>query len=140
MVWKLGGGVMVSKLKPIFMIQKKCVKNIAGKNYTSHTDPLFYKSRILKIHDLLKYNTYCFMYKYANDKCPTSFKDFFTPFGHENRTKQYKLTVPRYKNLEHFPSYQLAEVWNGLGLNFKRLESLKSFKSKVKTMLLDKYK
>jgi hypothetical protein len=133
------GGAKDSKLKPILMIQKKCVRSIACESYTAHTNPLFYRLRILKVHDLFKYNTYCFIYIYDDNKCPNSFKDFFTPFSHQNRTKQYILNAPINKSIEHYPSYQLVKIWNGLSLNYKRMSSIKSFKNKVKNMLLDQY-
>ena len=42
------GGVNNSKLDRITKIQKKCVRNIAGKGHRAHTDPLFATFDILK--------------------------------------------------------------------------------------------
>ena len=133
------GGVKTSKIKSLFMIQKKCIRNIACEDYKAHTAPLFSKLRILKVCDLFKYNVCCFMYKYDKNICPSSFNDFFTPFSRDNRTKQYLLKVPKHKSLDHFPSYQLAKIWNGLRIDIKRIESQRSFKKQLKTMIFDQY-
>ena len=57
------GNALPSKLKRITSIQKKCIRNIAGKDLRSHTDPLFKKLNILKFQDLIHYNKLIFMHK-----------------------------------------------------------------------------
>ena len=51
------GGINKTKLSKIINLQKKCVRNVAGKQYRSHTDPIFSKLGILKFDDLLQYNS-----------------------------------------------------------------------------------
>ena len=64
------------KLKRITGIQKKCIRSVAGKDFRSHTDPLYKKLGILKFIDLIYYNQITFMHKLYLGKQPTSFKDF----------------------------------------------------------------
>ena len=49
-------GTKTTQLKGITQVQKKCVRNVAGKGYRSHTDPIFSKLGILKFTDLFTYN------------------------------------------------------------------------------------
>ena len=58
-VW--GGGVSSSKLRPIFMIQKKCIRNIVCETFKAHTGAIFKKLEILKVPDLVKFNSLCFI-------------------------------------------------------------------------------
>ena len=55
------GGVSESKLKPLIQLQKKCVRNVAGKAYNSHTDPIFSDMGLFKIYrhiSVLIFNIY----------------------------------------------------------------------------------
>ena len=71
------GNSLAGKLKKIVNIQKKCVRNIAGKHFLSHSDPIYKNLGILKFQDLLQYNQSTFMHKLINGKQPSSFDDFF---------------------------------------------------------------
>ena len=92
MAW---GGVSSNKLKKITTIQKKCIRNVAGKKHRSHTDPLFSFLNIMKFEDLFKYNCSNFMHKYILNKQPESFKDIFQPLSETNRTNNY--IIPKVK-------------------------------------------
>ena len=130
------GNVKPSKLKPLEILQKKCIRNIAGVKYRSHTNPIFSRLKILKVNDLVKYQIYTFMYNYINNFCPNSFTGFFTPYNNENRSRNFRLPVPFKKSLDHFPSYNVPKIWNNLGLTYKRIENYQSFKSKVRELLI----
>ena len=66
------GGVKASQLKNINILQKKCIRNVANKQYRSHTDPLFSSLEIMKFKDLYKYNCILFMHKYAYARHPNT--------------------------------------------------------------------
>ena len=133
------GSVKQSKLKSLHILQKKSIRHIAGKRARDHTNPLFRSLELLKFQDLIEYQSSCFMYKYFNKKCPSSFTDFFTPFRGENRTKKFILEVPKKKALEHFPTYCLPKIWNNLNITYKNSESLRMFKENIKESYLSKY-
>ena len=79
------------QVKKVTTLQKKCVRNIAGKGYRSHTDPLFYSLNILKFEDLRIYNCCNFMHKIKNEKVPISFKNTFTILAGPNRTNSFQV-------------------------------------------------
>ena len=132
------GGVNLSKLKKITQLQKKCVRNVAGKGYNSHTDPFFSKLNILKFEDLFKYNSCRFMHKCINEKLPPSFKDFFTPLSVPNRTHSFQQDK-KVDSLVKFPSYFLPTLWNSNSLFLKCTVSHSVFKKEMNKSLIAQY-
>ena len=69
-------------------------------NDTSHTDPLFKKSKILKIEDVFQYQAALFMCDYKYEKLPPSFRGTFKQndeFPNSRTTRQSNLLcVPKY--------------------------------------------
>ena len=53
------------------------MKNIIEIGYAAHADPLFLKLEILKIKDMIKFNSAVFMFKYMIGKLPLSFNGKF---------------------------------------------------------------
>ena len=46
------GGTNQKKIKRLEVLQKKCIRNIAGKKANSHTDPIFSSLKLLKFKDI----------------------------------------------------------------------------------------
>ena len=85
------GNALPSKLKPITAIQKKCIRNIAGKDIRSHTEPLYKKLNILKFDDLIHYNCLTFMHKLFMGKQPEAFIDLLKkPNNFDSKTNRRK--------------------------------------------------
>ena len=133
------GGISSSKLKKVMMVQKKCVRNVAGKSYRSHTDPLFSKLHILKLEDLLIYNSCSFIHKWINGKSPISFKNTFTSLPLPNRTNSLQLEKIKNDSLLHFPTDFLPKLWNKNSIDLKLIQSHKVFKKSLKETLILKY-
>ena len=136
LVW---GGVGISKLKPLITIQKKAIRNVAGKPTNSHTSPLFFLHETLTFIDLFRFNCCIFMYKYSNNLLPVSFNNMFTPCHPPNRTNSYKIIKSRISYLDQFPSAYLPKKWNELRCTLKNLNTLAKFKTNLKTTLLSQY-
>ena len=95
------GNALPSQLQKIKTLQKKCVRNVAGKDFNSHTDPLFKKLDILKLEDLILYNSLTFMHKLFLGKQPDSFIDFFKKtnnFDSDTNRNKYCFVVDKLKN------------------------------------------
>jgi len=127
------------RVKKIRKIQKKCIRNLGNKSYSSHTDPIFNDLGILKFDDLFRLNALTFMHKYHYGKLPSSFDNKFTPLMNSNRTQSYKLNLAANKNLESFPSYFLPKIWNSISLELKKMSSLKLFNNSIKSKELAVY-
>ena len=134
------GNVSSGKLKRLRQIQKKCIRNVAGKNYRSHTDPIFSSLGLLKFDDLITYNSNTFMHKNIMGKLPVSFDDnFLCPLAPPNRTKGFRENNTRIKFLEQFQSYFLPKIWNNNSLFLKLIQSHKSFKKECFESLIKSY-
>ena len=133
------GGVGVSKLKPLITIQKKAIRNVAGKPSNAHTSPLFSSCEVLKFNDLYKLNSAIFMYKYTNNLLPKSFNNMFIPCNPPNRTNSYKIIKSRISYLDQFPTAYLPRNWNCLSWSLKNSNSLSIFKRTFISNLLSVY-
>ena len=133
------GGVPTSKLKSIINLQKKCVRNVAGKSYRSHTDPIFSKLNILKFTDLFNYNCSAFMHKIILNKQPESFNGMFTPLFTPNRTKNFHTVKHKNDYMLQFPSILLPKIWNANNLELKNNESHPSMKKSLYNSIVSSY-
>ena len=120
------------------------MRNIGGKDFRSHTEPLFKKYDILKFGDLLSYNQCTFMHKLLNEKQSDSFHNFFKKpanFNGDTNRRAFCYYLDKLKNvsLSKFPSASLPRAWNDLDQNTKILESHSKFKKTVYENLIDKY-
>ena len=133
------GGISSAKLKKVTTLQKKCVRNIAGKGYRSHTDPLFSSLNIIKFEDLRILNSCNFMHKFINEKVPRSFKNTFTLLPTTNRTNSFQVEKVKNSFLHQFPTYFLPNLWNSNLLDLKLIESHSVFKKSLKEILISNY-
>ena len=76
--------------KPIYLLQKKVVRAIAFKNFTSPSTPIFSELKILKLYDLSILKLLTFVYESVNLISPAFFYNFFEtlPSVHQKDTRQ----------------------------------------------------
>ena len=133
------GGVKSKQLQPIVNLQKKCIRNVANKDFRSHTDPIFKSLNIMKFSDLYEYNCILFMHRYAYARHPCPILNTFTPLSVNNRTGNYLLQKYKYIFFDKFPSVSLLKIWNEQTPEIKNCISLSSVKLKVTQKILEKY-
>ena len=106
--------------------------------------PLFYKSDILKLHDINTFQVACFIYKSISGILPLSFQSFFVL---NNAIHNYST---RYSNNVHINScatqvrtYSIrnygSKIWNEIPSKIRESASFYVFKKKVKLHLLNTY-
>ena len=90
---QIWGGTYQSRLKKLFLLQKKAVRIIYNLNYHDHTSVFFHSSKILKLHDLVTYKTMIILYKANNQSLNGRVQAFFKPTEaiHMYGTRQSKL-------------------------------------------------
>ena len=120
------------------------MRNVAGKHFKSHCDPLFKKLSIIKFCDLLPYNQNIFMYKLLNGKQPDSFEHFFNKapiFESDTNRRAFCYQEDKLKNegIGRFPTAALPRSWNSNDMETKIISSLKTFKKSTYFLYLDKY-
>ena len=78
--------------KRIFKLQKWAVRAITCSKYNAHTEPIFFKLKLLKIESIHKIALLKFFHRYTNGSLPDYFEHFF---GQEFLTHNYDT---RHKN------------------------------------------
>ena len=139
------GCINKSKLSKIITLQKKAVRHVANKGFSSHTEPIFYKLGILKFEDLFRFNVVKFMHQYSTNKLPASFDGMFTIMREtEDRDSRdnyynYKVCIPSTRLINSFPRVVFLPIWNGLSSEYQCIQSHKVFSKDCKTSFVDKY-
>ena len=65
-------------INKIFIKQKQCVRILNSAKYNAHTEPLFVKSQILPLHDLITQQKLLFMHALYHNYSAVSFTHFFS--------------------------------------------------------------
>lgn len=136
----------------IFKLQKRAMRTINKTTYNAHTDPLFKKSKIMKLDDQLKYESILFMYDYMTHKLPPSFNNMFTTNQERNphvHTRQSNmLHIPRCDTTfsRNLPPYALPMTWNHYlqahptyNIHVDATVSRSKFKYDLKNEIFNKY-
>ena len=126
--------------KPIYLLQKKVVRAIAFKSFTSPSTPIFSDLKILKLYDLFELKLLTFVYESVSMISPVFFHNFFETLSSVHRydtrqaskgdifmtqenTLQYGLRSVRYAG---------AKCWNNIPYVIKQSPSVTSFRWKLK--------
>ena len=138
-VWSCGHQASLNKL---FLKQKQAIRVITGSKYNSHTEPLFKRLEILPLHLLARCFKLQFMYKFINNRLPTSFNNMWMlnrnrELNHNLRNAN-DLVVPfiHLKRLENLPFISYAKLWNDLIPELKSITSKSLFYSNLKSLSL----
>ena len=70
LLWGCANNKLINQIENL---QKKCIRNVALKNFRAHTEPIFKNLGILKFTDKLSYCRSVFMHQYRHNKLPPSF-------------------------------------------------------------------
>ena len=133
-------------LTKIENLQKKCIRNVALKNFRAHTEPIFKSLGILKFSDKLSYCRSTFMHQYRHEKLPPSFTGIFRETtmseGVQSRHNDYNyLNEPAVRTtLEKFPLKQIIFNWNSLDIELKATGDLNDFQRMLNMKLLSQYR
>ena len=121
------------------MLLKSAVRIIENARTASHTDPLFFKFKILKLIDLTKFYQATCMCKYMKNPLPSSFNNTLKKLGNLERSLNYQIDILNTGSVDYLPSYALLKIWNKLPLDLKRSASLGIFKKSLFKMFSDAY-
>ena len=140
-VW---GNCSLTKINSLLLLQKKSLRIITKSSYLSHSEPMFYRLKTLKIQDIHTLQTGIFMYKYTHKQLPSLFNDFFNLNSniHSYPTRHstdYHLENPKTIIAQKSVRHHGPDTWNYLPLTLKQSSSLQSFKALLKKNMLSKY-
>ena len=74
----------------LFRLQKRAVRATSFKDIYAHSNPLFYKLKLLKLFDIDTLNLLSLVYECQNNQSVQPFDDYFTPLYsvHNYNTRQ----------------------------------------------------
>ena len=134
----------------IFILQKRCIRLINFSEFQEHTTPVFENFKILKLQDIIKFNTLKLIYLYYKDQLPLKIKDIFTTNESVNpyNTRGGKLLFIPQVNTTHYGikslRYNGPVIWNDFFRNTDKYNNLFSsstskFKHYLKDLLISQY-
>ena len=82
LLWGCANNKLINQIENL---RKKCIRNVALKNFRAHTEPIFKNLGILKFTDKLSYCRSVFMHQYRHNKLPPSFTGIFSETTMSNR-------------------------------------------------------
>ena len=129
--------------KPIYLLQKKVVRAIAFKSFTSPSAPIFSDLKILKLYDLLDLKLLIFVFESVNKIPPSCFHNFFEILSdiHQYDTRQARkgdIFMTQENTLQYglrSVRYAGAKSWNNIPFNIKQSPSAMSFRRRLKIHL-----
>ena len=134
--------------KHLYKLQKRAIRIIDKSPKFSHTDPLFKKLKILKIHDILHLNQLKFYNKLINNQLPEYFDSFNMPRNctyHNYNTRHcqnLRPFRPKREFCKRCLRYNLPKIINTTSTNIINkifTHSFDSFCRYIKLSLLENY-
>ena len=119
-------------------------RNIWTTPWKSHTSPIFSSLKTLKLVDINKLQTGCFMYNAMANNLPPQFNNYFIKNTQIHthftcQSQQIHIYCPRTKVRKHSIKHFGSILWNSLPLVLKTKPSINTFKSAYKNNLLFQY-
>lgn len=138
-VW---GNTYKTRLNQLCTLQKRAVRIIAKCHYRDHTNRLFIGYKILKIHELIKFQTLLMMFKAKSKTLPTTLQHLFilsSESGNGRRKFDFKHQIVRTTQRKMCPSITGVGLWNSLNEDLKGCLSIHQFKKLYKKMVFNQY-
>ena len=141
LVW---GNTHETLLDKVLLLQKKIIRIICNSPFLSHTDPLFFENKILKVKDLYLFQLGQFMYNYNKNMLPSVFQEMFfknsSVHNYPTRhSEEFHLPLLRTLLAQNTFIYEGPKLWNSLSTEIKNAPSINIFKKKFKLFLLQSY-
>lgn len=139
-VW---GNNYKTSIQSLFHLQKKVIRIIHKAGYLDHTNPLFLKSKLLKMYDLVNLYTAQIMFRAFHNLLPVNIQNIFSHRGQCYSLRGFgNFIVPMVRTTRRSFSVSVCGVklWNSLGLELKQCQSIYYFKSLYKSNVWLKYR
>ena len=139
------GSAKESELNCIFLQQKRAVRLITNAKFKDHTDPIFYKLRILKLPDLLNLERIIIAHKFKHRRLPNAFPtNFLLSIDHNDLGRRGDISGFVYRNpptkmtIRH-PINMIISSWNSLDPYLKTIGNIKDFKKTFTDSVIESY-
>ena len=137
------GGTSKTLLEPLYRKQKIIVRCILNKPYQSHSSPLFFSLKILKLEDIYRFQISRLMQKHHKEKILLSHRLTNLTHLHNHNTRShcnmnYYLPSVRTNLGKTSFSFNGSKIWNSLPYELRNCSSF-VFKYNLKNYLMQKY-
>src|SRR6218665_3980391 len=131
-----------ARLKTLEMLQKWALRIIVGCSYFASAGRLFKSNNILPVKQLQLYQTAEFMHRYYIHNLPSAFSGYYTQVAELNpyylrSDANFRPSFARTNTRKFSIKITGTRIWNRLSLNISTVASLRLFKSKVRSFLMD---
>ena len=136
-----------SVLDRLFKVQKRVIRAISFKDKFTHTTPLFYEHKILKLHDIHSLKLLCFVYECSNNSITPVFDSYFNKLQtvHSYNTRQaskgniYLTGVNTIQYGKRSAKFAGGILWNNLSVELRKSPSVQIFKKNLQDFCLSAY-
>ena len=126
-------------------LQKKAIRVLANRPYTSHATPIFTELRILKITDLYHVQLYKLHYKHIHNLLPRYFAQFLNMYGDHNydfRNVYFRLPMTKGEFVVQSTKYQYSKLIrenNQSDLDSRCTVPISQFMYHIKSNVINEY-
>ena len=142
LIW---GRCSTSNTNRLIKLQKRAARKILKVDLMTPSTQMFSELKWLPFPERVKYHTHVMMYKILNNMAPDYLRQLFHNVSetHERALRSADnelLTTPLCRTTYYEKSFTVtgAREWNSLPLNLRKLPTIQSFKTAVKSYLLNK--
>ena len=136
------GGAQNQYMKPLQVAQRKALRIILNKKYNSHTDPLFFESKVLKLTDLYELKISLLAKQFFLGALPPGLEGCFTSRPatalntRANETALLKEPKAPTDCLRRMATYKTPHIWNNIAAEWDSV--LKTHTGHLKYLLTSK--
>ena len=124
-VW---GNTYKNNTNPVFILQKKVMRIVCHARSLDHTSKMFCQLDILKIYDLIDFNTCIFMYKVFHKLVPLTLQNKFSMSSSKKYQNNFYVMFARTRRKQFSITIKCVSLWNSLNNIVKLSSSLRIFK------------
>lgn len=133
------GGTYKTCIDQLFICQKKLIRIMHGCNRLEHTAPIFRELQLLKIHDVISYQTCLFVYKCLNIYNQNYGFEYAAHTNVQTRlVNNLKIPLCKTSHAQQNVIFRGSKLWNELSLDIKS-KPLNSFKLHMKKIAKSAY-
>ena len=117
---------------------------ISNCHFLSHSAPIFKNYNLLNVYDTYDLELSTFMYKYHTNQLPKTFNSYFVEQRNHHRyhtrnTEDYKICLTKTEFANKTIRTAGPRKWHSIDKCAKTATSVKLFRSKIKTNLMEMY-
>ena len=139
---EIWGNTYKSRVKPIVMLQKRCIRIIGKVDRLESTNPLFSRYNVLKFNDIVRITTLLIAHKRLYGVLPMSIQDCVVRISHRYESLRKNRFLARFSSTT-LGSQSLVSVgtklWNSIPSVITSIVNHQRFKLSIKKFYIQQY-